>query len=326
MIKLLTTLCTLTLGVSQPLSIRLSDPVPAEVNNMYEQGLDFLLSSQAEDGSWINNNSGHPAVAAFAMMAFLAKRENLNTPKYRIFIENCLNELLEAQDPDTGYIGGSMYNHGFITLALTESYGVIDDERIGPAIMKAVQLILDTQEKNPSKAWRYTPDSNDADTTVTGCQLVALLGARNAGIPVPDDALAKGLAYLESCRSNNGSYGYKDKSNGKPTLTAIGVLSHYLAQKKEDEEIKKSVAYLSSRLDYRDPHYPFYYEYYMSQALFQADQKTWEEWNKRNIRYLKIIQTGNGSWQGSTGEVYSTSAALLSLALNYRLMPIYEKF
>ena len=64
----------------------------------------------------------------------------------------------------------------------------------------------------------------------------------------------------------------------------------------------------------------------MSQALFQASPEIWENWNQKNIRYLKVTQGSNGSWSGNHGEAYCTSAALLSLALNYRYMPIYERF
>jgi hypothetical protein len=63
----------------------------------------------------------------------------------------------------------------------------------------------------------------------------------------------------------------------------------------------------------------------MSQALFHADEPTWKEWNARNIRYLSTIQTSAGNWPGNQGNAFSTAGALLSLALNYRFLPIYEK-
>ena len=86
-----------------------------------------------------------------------------------------------------------MYNHGFACLALAELYGTLNDERIGPALEKAVSLIISAANKNPQNAWRYYPDSNDFDTTVSGTQLVALFAARNAGIEVPKDTIEKAL-------------------------------------------------------------------------------------------------------------------------------------
>jgi hypothetical protein len=86
-----------------------------------------------------------------------------------------------------------------------------------------------------------------------------------------------------------------------------------------------SYQYLIQDLDFRDRSYPFYYEYYMAQALFQWDPKTWEDWDRRNVPYLAQNQESDGSWKCSHGETFATSAALLSMALNYRYLPIYER-
>ena len=63
----------------------------------------------------------------------------------------------------------------------------------------------------------------------------------------------------------------------------------------------------------------------MSPALFQADQEVWKEWYYKNKRYQGASQSPNGSWLSDHSAAYSTSAALLSLALNYRFLPIYEQ-
>ena len=49
------------------------------------------------------------------------------------------------------------------------------------------------------------------------------------------------------------------------------------------------------------------------------------EWNEKNLRYLSTIQRADGSWPGPKGEAFNTSSSLLSLALNYRFLPNYEK-
>jgi hypothetical protein len=188
-----------------------------------------------------------------------------------------------------------------------------------------VALILSAQERNKFKAWRYQPDSKDADTTVTGGQLVTLFAAKNAGIEVPQKAITDGLAYIASCRDASGAVGYTSASGGKPTLTAIGSLCLSLAKERDSKPYKLSLEYLKKNLDYRDRYYPFYYEYYMSQALFHADDETWREWNSRNIRYMATLQNRDGSFPGNQGASFSTAGALLSLALNYRYLPIYEK-
>ena len=312
-------------ATAQSLPRRQDDPIPPQVESMYTKGLRYLAESQAENGAWPDATGSEPGVVGLCLMAFLAHGEDPNHGPYAKNIKRGLDYILSRQQSSNGYIGSSMYNHGFATLALAECYGMVRDERLAKALKDAVDLILSAQRRNPRGAWRYSPESPDADTTVTGCQLVALYAARNAGIPVPDEAFKKGLTYMGTCRGLDGGYGYTSSGSGKPTLTAIGSLVLSLAKAKDSKGFKASLDYLRSNLNYRDKYYPYYFEYYMSQALFHASEETWQDWNSRNIRYLSVLQARNGSWPGDKGLAFSTSGALLSLALNYRFLPIYEK-
>lgn len=311
---------------AQDLPHRQEDTIPAQVELIYERGLEFLAKSQNDRGGWDDSVGEEPGVVGLVVAAFLAHGEDPNNGPYAKTIRKGIDFIISEQNEANGYIGSSMYNHAFATKALAESYGVIDNPKIAPALKKAVELILSAQKRSRVGGWRYTPDSRDADTTVTGCQLVTLYAARNAGIGVPDEAFKKAITYLSTCRSgSDGSYGYTSSSGGKPTLTAIGVLCHALAKEKDSKSFQASVNYLKKNLDYRDRHYPYYYEYYMAQALFHADESLWREWNARNTRYLATIQSRDGSFPGNQGTSFNTAGALLSLALNYRFLPIYEK-
>ena len=327
--KQLTAFILLLLSViplsAQSLPRREVNPISPQVETMYEKGLRFLANDQLDNGAWNGRYSGDPGVVGLCVLAFLAHGEDPNHGPYAKNISKALDYILDKQNSANGYIGNSMYNHGFATLALAESYGTVSDPRLAPALSQAVELILSAQKRNRSSAWRYTPDSIDADSTVAGCQIVALLAARNAGVAVPDEAIEKGLAYLKRCRSSRGGIGYTSGSGEKPTLTAIGVTCFSLAKQKEGKGFAASVEYLRDNLKYRDRYYPYYFEYYMSQALFHADTELWENWNALNIRYLANSQSRDGSWPDSKGQHFATAGALLSLALNYRFLPIYEK-
>lgn len=311
-------------GLAQS-SIRTSSPVPPQVELMYIKGLKYLQNAQKTDGTYEGTYGQEPGIIGFCLMCVLAHGDDPNTGPYATMVRRCVNYILSKQNKSSGYIGDSMYNHGFATLALAEAYGMVRDDRIGPALQKAVALTLTAQKKNRTGGWRYSPESTDADSTVTGCQIVSLFAARNAGIPVPDEAFERGLKYMASCRDSKGGYGYTGPSGPRVTLTAIGTLTLALAHQKTDSSFKTSLAFLRKNLNYRDSAYPFYFEYYMSQALFHADQDVWKEWNYKNMRYLGASQAPNGSWLSDYSSAYSTSAALLSLALNYRFLPIYEQ-
>lgn len=310
---------------AQTLPRRQDDSIPAQVEIIYQRGLEYLAKNQDARGSWPDSTGKEPGVVGLCVAAFLAHGEDPNHGPYAKNIRSGIDFIISQQNPNNGYIGNSMYNHGFATKALAEAYGVLDHPKIANALTKAVDLILSSQRRNRFGGWRYTPDSNDADTSVAGAQVVALFAARNAGIAVPDEAIKRALNYLASCRSNEGSFGYTGSSGGKPTLTAIGVLCFALAKDKDTRAFTSSVDYLRRNLDYRDRHYPYYFEYYMSQALFHADEPLWDEWNARNIRYLGTIQAQDGSFPGNQGPSFNTAGALLSLALNFRFLPIYER-
>lgn len=324
--RLFLTLLGLATSVSaQVFDFRSEATVPQEVDIMYQRGLKYLAGSQTTAGNWNDGYGNQPGVVGLAMMAMLGSGEDPMHGPYAVNIERCIAFITKNQDTDSGFIGTSMYNHGFATLALAEVYGIVDNPKVAPALESAVKLILSAQKNNPQGAWRYSPDANDADSTVAGCQIVALYAARNAGIPVPEAALQKALKYMDRCRSSEGSYGYVSGSGGRLTLSAIGSLCLSLAKEKDSAKFKTTLGYLQGRLESRADHYPYYFEYYMSQALFHADADTWAEWNQNNIRYLERSQSPDGAWPYERSRSYATACSLLSLALNYRFLPIYER-
>lgn len=303
-----------------------NDPIPTEVEAIYKKGLRYLATTQSQSGSWGDGTGNRPGVVGLCIMAFLAHGDDPNHGPYAQQIKKSVDFLIKRhQEAPNGYIGPQMYDHGFATLALAECYGMVNDNRIAPALNKCVELILEAQKNNPRGGWRYSPERKDADTSVSGCQLVALLAARNAGIAVPDEAIERGLGYMKSCRGSNGSYGYAHKSDFKVTLTAIGSLCYALAKKKDEPGYERSTEYLERNLNNHDTPWPFYLRYYMAQALFQADEEIWQKWSKNNTRLLSALQLPDGSFAGNHGNAYSTATACLSLALNYRFLPIYEK-
>ena len=299
------------------------DIAPVEVDRIYVRGLQYLVKSQNPDGTWNDSSYGkEPAVVGLSVVSMLAHGDDPNYGPYAQPIRRGLDYILK-QMGNKGYIGRSMYNHGFGTLALAEAYGAVDDARLGPALGRAVQLILSSQANNPHGAWRYSPESNDADTTVSGAQMVALFAARNAGIGVPEDAIQKGLKFFASCQTPDGGYGYTSASSPNAARTAIGCLVLALAKQKNSNEFKSAFAFLQKAP--MDISYQQYFLYYGAQAFFHGSPQAWRAWNRKNIKMLGQTQNPDGSWEGQFGQTFGTAASLLSLALNYRYLPIYER-
>ena len=96
-----------------------------------------------------------------------------------------------------------------------------------------------------------------------------------------------------------------------------------LAKQKSTPEYKSAFEYLEKAP--LENHYYQYYLYYAAQAYFHSSPAAWRKWNAANIASLSATQNKNGSWDGPFGTTFATSASLLSLALNYRFLPIYER-
>ncbi len=330
---------------AQDPTLRYGTGVPPAVRSISGRGLRYLASTQLEDGSWPGGHNG-AGITGICLMAFMASGEDPDFGPYAINIRRALRNMIVNQDPKTGYMTGygrgSMYHHGFATLALSEAYGAVSEEllwkgtdvsaerrrTIGKALELAVRCALTAQEKNPWGAWRYSPTSQDADTTVAGTVLMGILGARNAGIEVPNEAVDKALNFFQTCTMRGGGVAYQPMSShgDGATRAAIATLVYAIGKRKDTPEYKATSEFIKRRMDQSiRGGYAFYNLYYMAQALFQSDFEAWQAWNRRTIERLQTMQQEDGSFTSSYGNAYGTGMAILTLALNYRLLPIYER-
>ena len=311
-------------AAAQALFSQDEDVIPPDLDRMYVKGIQYLAAKQNTSGTWDGPFGNEPAVVGLSVLCILAHGEDPNYGPYKKTVHAALDFILKTQDQHTGYIGTSMYNHGFATLALAEAYGYVHDDRIGLGLQKAVDLILSSQSRNPNHAWRYSPESPDADTTVSGAQMVALFAARNAGIGVPDEAIRKAVRFFVECQSPDGGIGYTGSGGPDGARTAIGALVFALAKQQKSSAFRSAIDYLNANPS-DEGGYHQYYLYYAAQAYFRASPKLFEGWNAQNIKTLAETQTEDGSWTSGLGPTFSTAASLLSVALNYRLLPIYER-
>ena len=196
---------------AQAPEIRHGAAVPKEIRECYERALQFLAREQGDAGDWPNAGQQGPAITGLCLLAFLASGEDPNFGPYSLNVRKALRSIITSQDPNHGCLGpGNMYHHGFAMLALAEAYGAVDDRNlwegeagrtrfsIGQALELAVRCAITSQDRNPQGGWRYSPNSSDADTSVSGAVFVGLLAARNAGIEVPDKNMEAGAGLLQA--------------------------------------------------------------------------------------------------------------------------------
>jgi hypothetical protein len=327
---------------AQPPAAKQGEAVPRDVRELYDRGMQYLAKTQSENGDWPSDGKSGPGTTGMGVMVFLASGEDPNFGLYSANIRRGLRSMIRSQNASTGYLGNSMYHHGFAMLALAEAYGAVDERNLWPeaggnkaerrslgsALDLAVRLAVTSQKKNPTGGWRYSPDSRDADTSVSGAVLVGLLAARNAGIEVPDESIDKAISYYQKMTSGSGQVAYSGLGfDDSMARVSIGTLVYAIARRKDLPQYKATIDFLVKNSESGNTGHggAEYQRYYQAQAMFQGDVAAWEKWNKLLVRQIKQAQQPDGGIPGQFGASTTTSLSLLALAVNYRFLPIYER-
>ena len=316
-----------------------NNPLATEMNpqldRAVERGLQYLKSQQNADGSFGRGRyARHVGITALAALAFMSDGNLPGRGEYGDEVTRALDFVLDHA-ADTGMLAaetshGPMYGHGFATLFLGEIYGMNpNDKRVRDALVKAVNLIVGTQ--NSEGGWRYNPVPYDADVSVTICQIMALRSARNAGIKVPKSTIDRAVRYVRQCQNPDGGFRYMLRNGASAwPRTAAGVASLYYAGIYEDDSITRGLDYLNreafpGRLRQGQTHY-YYGHYYAIQAMYLAGGDYWADWWPAARRELLRRQASNGGWLDHYDSgAYATSMSLLVLQMPKRYLPIFQK-
>ena len=178
------------------------------VDPSVDRGLNYLVRSQLNDGSYPGSYGNSCGIPALAGMAFLSRGHLPTEGPYADSLNKIIDFLIGRQNREGLYTGGQygsgpMYGHNIATLFLSEVSGMVDPDRqkkINGSLPRALSLILRAQAVQKSSrhkgGWRYHPNSRDSDTSCSGWALMALRSAKLNGADVPDKAIADAVAYL----------------------------------------------------------------------------------------------------------------------------------
>jgi prenyltransferase beta subunit len=320
---------------SQTTRQRTDNLMKPETKNAIKAGLEYLKTLQNEDGSFGGAGySRNVAVCGLAGMAFMANGSTPGRGPYGEQVNRCVRYLLNHAR-DSGFIiapdyasHGPMYGHGFATLFLAEVYGMYPDSEVRDKLTAAVKLILNTQ--NEEGGWRYEPKRQEADVSVTICQIMALRAARNAGIFVPNETVDRCVDYIKRSQNPDGGFMYMLSQPGLSQFprSAAGVVALYSAGIYEGEEIDKGLEYLLQNAPHtnafnRESHF-FYGHYYAVQAMWQAGGQRWRQWYPAIHDVLLARQKEDGSWFDPIGPEYGTAMACIILQMPNNYLPIFQ--
>ena len=300
-----------------------------------ERGLSLLAARQDEDGSFRSGGySRNVAICALAGMAFMSGGSTPGRGQYGRNVDRCIDFIL-ANTQESGFINvpnasshGPMYGHGFATLFLAECYGMTRRPDIRTKLTKAVQLIVNTQNKEGG--WRYQPQRADADISVTICQVMALRAARNGGLYVPRETIDLCTEYVKRSQNADGGFMYMIQGGQSAfPRSAAGIVALYSAGIYEGPEIKKGLDYLMGFMPQanefnRESHY-FYGHYYAVQAMWHAGGEFWGRWYPAIRDELLARQREDGSWMDSICQEYGTAMACVILQMPNNYLPIFQR-
>jgi hypothetical protein len=269
-------------------------------------------------------------------MAFLAGGHTPGRGKYGAHVEKALGYVLSKSKPngflveESSVSHGPMYDHGFATLFLAETYGMSPRKEVRDRLEAAVRLVVDSQNKEGG--WRYHPGTRDADLSVTVCQMMALRAARNAGIVVPKETVDRCTTYVRSSQNPDGGFRYQLVRNAESAFprSAAGCVALYNAGIFEGREIDRSLAYLLRHVPDRDEfryesHY-YYGHYYAVQAMWHAGGDRWRRWYPAIRDELIARQAPNGGWtDGTICNEYAAAMACLVLQMPNNDLPIFQR-
>ncbi len=344
-----------------------------QTEDSIELGLAFLARYQQNDGSWtlggfdLDNNdrarmmSSDTAATGLALLAFQGAGYHHREFRYASRMQQAVDWLIENQkangeffieaDTDSNNFA-RLYSHAIATLALTEAYGMTQDDSLKVPVQRALDYIAGTQDLRLG-GWRYKP-GDGSDTSVTGWMVMALQSGRLAGLEIDPRAIENSRRWMDSAQDASLAHLYRYNPSAKdseevrrahgrvssPCMTAVGLLMRlYIDWEKVDPRFNDGAAYLvqhlpnDSTIDQRDT----YYWYYGTQILRHIGGDAWTTWHNALHPLLVNTQVKQGEMAGSWdplnpvpdrwgahgGRLYVTTMNLLSLEVDYRLLPLY---
>ncbi|MCA9191457.1 MAG: hypothetical protein KDB03_06840 [Planctomycetales bacterium] len=308
------------------------------------RGLDYLATTQTTRGQWPNTDPYPTALAALAGIALVCSGSTTTHGPYREQIARCTDYLISKSRPN-GLIGDPhaddryTYGHGFSMLMLSqvlgeEGYGDRRQELID-VLGRAVDFCCNAQTTAGGWGYKSAKDGANYDegsTTIT--QVQGLRGCRNAGIPVPSEAIERAKEYIYSCKNaDDGGISYSSKQLGtsRPAITAAALAALYNAGDYESKHVPEMLRYARETLHDRLAdegvafgHWHYTYLYY-SQVVYRQGDEQWIAFRDRLYDRIVAEQKDDGSWDAQISPVYISACNLIMLQLDRGLLPIFQR-
>lgn len=305
------------------------------------RGLEALRRLQKPDGAVGDRYA--VALTSLAVMAHFAAGVVLEDQEHGAWLKRSVQLVLARQD-ESGYFGRSdgsnMYGHGIATLMLAEALGLAKDDeledRLRAALERAVKVtVAAAQIKKQSGhegGWRYQPNADDSDLSLSGWQLLSLHATQQVGLPVPEEVIKAAVEYTKSLTTPEGAVGYQRMGEDKPALRGLALVCLAIGHEEKSSSFPAIVTRIEADpIAWQGDRF-FYRAYYDAVGMSRAAPEVWKRYAPRLESVLCEHQADDGAWGSpgggedeNAGAVYRTSMAILALTVDRHVLPAYQR-
>jgi hypothetical protein len=330
------------------------------------RGCQWIAQQQGPTGAFGDQDNAIVALTALSVLALMSDGSTDARGPYGKQVRRGIDFLvslveaprLDRPPNEEGYFfykhdnNSRMHGQGYATLAVASALGTSDGERaklLHSVLRKAVRCI--EQAQTESGGFGYDPVGNkDHEGSVTVTVAQGLRAARDVGVHIDREVVAKGLRYLKrSQRSDagdlDGSFRYSlHHERTSYALTAAALSSFFLYGQYSDDAdrtIQRGLRFLMGPKGLtevmRTKEWWSYGHFYAAWALWQHDGDRWEQdgghWGRwHRVVFPRILedQRSDGSWQEvydrfEFGPLLPTCFAVLTLAIPDEVLPIFQR-
>ena len=323
-----------------------------ETERAVHLALQWLSARQSEDGSWaINSDNAKPSLnvngaTGLAALPFLAANCLDSTSEYKDAVENGLNYLIQRCKTGEDFKGvrycepgEPLYNHALATLALGEAYAMTRNKAYLEPAQGGLEYILSCQNPDSGVGEDASHPQDNIANAYWNVETLRVYFNFHIYNESNYDNLCKTIQnvrrFLDSVQNATDDARLASDSIMPKAAQEI-LLRMYLYRFDSIPDLRRSV----ERLCKSGPTNDSYYNYIVTQILFNYGDKPWKEWNAAMREKLinAQIQTGTdaGSWdflneEHNQNEVFpsspliDTALSALTLEIYYRYKPLYHE-
>ena len=253
---------------AQQPNARLGEAVPRDVREMYDRGLQFLATSQTENGDWTGGSDSGPGGTGLGLMVFLASGEDPNFGLYSNNVRRALRSIITRQSAETGILGKAC------TITASRMLGPGRGLRHGGRSQPVDRARTATGARSARRSnWRCAPRSPRRRRTHSAAgatRPTATTPTRRSAAPCwwacwppatpaskcPTKSIDRAIAYYMSMTSGPAA------RSAMPAASAVSASrwhaprsprsSTAIARRKDLPQFKATLGYLTSRLEARD--------------------------------------------------------------------------